>query len=177
MKKIFLLFIILGMQLFAGQEVLAANASRLENVHRFGGGIHYWKSLEDIIIEGVDEEGLALLLSYQYQMVKFFTVEAMLEFLSDGYAGSDDAVLAPQIYLLVGRGIYAGAGIGLHFSDGKAADSPFFGLRAGLDVEIVPTIFLDLNVNYRSETWGFGKIHEDIQLNTMTFGAILRFEF
>lgn len=177
MKKISILFVILGILLLAGQGVLAANGNRFENVHRFGGGIHYWKSLEDIIIEGVDEEGLALLLSYQYQMMKFFTVEGMLEFLADGYAGSDDAVFAPQVYVLVGRGIYAGAGIGWHFSDGKAADNPFFGLRAGLDVEIVPTIFLDLNVNYRSETWGFGKIHEDIQLNTMTLGAILRFEF
>lgn len=177
MKKISLLFIIWGMQLFAGQDVLAVNRGRFENVHRFGGGIHYWKSLEDIIIEGVDEEGLALLLSYQYQMMKFFTVEGMLEFLADGYAGSDDAVFAPQVYVLVGRGIYAGAGIGWHFSGGKAADNPFFELRAGLDVEIVPTIFLDINVNYRSETWGFGKIHEDIQLNTMTLGAMLRFEF
>ncbi len=77
--------------------MLAVNRGRFENVHRFGGGIHYWKSLEDIIIEGVDEEGLALLLSYQYQMMKFFTVEGMLEFWQMGYAGSDDAVFAPQV--------------------------------------------------------------------------------
>ena len=177
MKKIQVFIVILAIQLFVGQYVLAANRGRFDNVHRFGGGIHYWKSLEDIIIEGVDEEGLAVLLSYQYQMLRFFTIEPMFEFLGSGYAGAEEAVLAPQIYLLVGRGIYAGGGIGLHFTGGKAADNPFFGLRVGLDVEIFPTIFLDINANYRSETWGFGKIHEDIQLNTITLGAIVRFEF
>ncbi|MCP4397565.1 MAG: hypothetical protein GY801_09740, partial [bacterium] len=47
------------------------NATQAENLHRLGAGIHYWASIEDIIIEDAHNDGLAVMLSYQYQFVKF----------------------------------------------------------------------------------------------------------
>ena len=114
------------------------------HTHRVGVGVHYWASLEDIIIDDVDEAGLAFLISYQYQMFKFFTFEADMEILGEGYAGATETVLAPQGYFLIGRGLYGGIGVGINFSDGDFAGSPFFALRTGIDLEIFPTTFLNI---------------------------------
>ncbi len=145
--------------------------------HRIGGGVHYWVAIEDIDEDDVDEDGFAFIFSYQYLMAGFFKLEGNLEFLDKGYAGSDEFVLSPQLYLLAGRGLYGGAGIGINYSDGDFADEPFFALRAGFDFEILPSIFLDIHANYRFEKWDFEKIEDDIDTDTVTVGAIVRFEF
>lgn len=172
--------VIISLVTLAGTLFCFANTSGAEwpkNRHRLGAGLHYWASIEDIIIEEAADDGLAFMLSYQYQIAKLFTIETDLEFMGEGYAGAPSTVFAPQMYALIGRGLYGGLGIGINYSDGNWADSPFFALRAGLDLEIVPSIFLDINVNYRSEKWDFGNLGEDIQLKTITLGAILRYEF
>ena len=171
------IFIIILMSALIFGLASSTRADWPENRHRFGAGIHYWASLEDIIIEEADDDGLAIMLSYQYQIIKFFTIEADLEFMGKGYAGAPKTVIAPQIYVLIGRGLYGGAGVGMSYTDGNWANSPFFALRAGVDLEIIPSIYLDLNVNYRSEEWGFSDFDENIQLKTITLGAMLRYEF
>ena len=95
----------------------------------------------------------------------------------DAAAGSDQYVFSPQAFLLVGEVLYAGAGIGINYSDSEFADEPFYALRVGLDIPIFPKIFLDVNVNYRFEEWDFDKIEDDIDLDTLTLGAMLRFQF
>ncbi len=145
--------------------------------HRIGGGIHYWIALDDIDEDDVDENGLGIVLSYQYRMAQFFTIEADLEFLDEGYAGSSETVFSPQAFFLVGLGLYGGVGLGINYSDGDLADKPFFALRAGFDFEVLPSIFLDLHANYRFEQWDFDKIKGDIDTDTITLGAIVRFEF
>ena len=52
-----------------------------------------------------------------------------------------------------------------------------FLLRAGVDLEILPSIFLDLNANYRFETWDFERAAEEIDTDVVTAGAIVRLEF
>ena len=148
-----------------------------DNVHRVGAGVHYWASIEDIIIEEADDDGLAVMLSYQYQFSKLFTIETDLEFMGKGYAGSSQTVTAPQIYALIGRGVYAGLGTGLSYTDGAWGETPFWAVRAGLDLEVLPSFFLDLNLNYRTETWELDELEDDLQLETITAGAILRYEF
>ena len=148
-----------------------------QGYHRVGGGIHYWIALDDIDEDNVDDNGFGILFSYQYRMAHFFTVEADLEFIDEGYAGSSETVISPQAFLLVGLGLYGGVGIGINYSDGDLADKPFYGLRVGFDFEILPAIFLDLHANYRFEQWDFDEIKGDIDTDTITLGAIVRYEF
>ena len=157
--------------------VALKSPAEAKNLQRIGAGVHYWASLEDIIIEDSDDDGLAVMLSYQYQFVKLFTIEANLEFMGKGYAGSSQTVIAPQFYGLIGRGIYGGVGLGMSYTDGAWANSPFWALRAGFDLELFPSFFLDLNLNYRTETWELNELEDDVRLQTITAGAILRYEF
>lgn len=148
-----------------------------DGTHRFGGGVRYWTALDDIDVDDVDEDGLSLLLSYQYRMASFFTIEGDLEFLGEGYAGASETVFSPQAYFLVGLGLYGGVGIGINYSDGDLADKPFYALRIGFDIELLPSIFLDIHANYRFEQWDFDRIKGDIDTDTITLGAIVRFAF
>ncbi len=178
MKKTFIIIVVTcGMILTIGNITWANENNQAYKNHRIGGGVHYWLSIDDIEEDDVDENGLAFILSYQYQMAGFFKLEGNLEFLDEGYAGSDELVLSPQLYFLIGRGLYGGVGIGINYSAGEFADDPFFALRAGVDFEILPSIFLDIHANYRFEKWDFEKIEEDIDTDTITLGAIVRFEF
>lgn len=171
--KLFLNIILCAMIIVCGfaDEIEAAT-------HRIGGGFHYWRSLESADIEGVDEDGIAALISYQYQMFKFLTFDATLEFSGKGYAGAAQGVIAPQAYVLLGRAVYAGVGAGIQYSDGEFGEQPVLVARAGLDLEILPTIFLDLNAKYRIESWGFAAIEGDeLDMTLVTVGAALRIEF
>ena len=172
MKKVFIIVAIVSGMIFT-----FGNITWAYDGHRIGGGINYWVAIEDIDEDNVDEDGIAFILSYQYRMSEFFKLEGNLEFLGEGYAGSDDFVLSPQLYFLIGKGLYGGVGIGINYSDGDFADQPYFALRAGVDFEILPSIFLDINANYRFEKWDFDEIQEDIDTDTVTLGAIVRFEF
>ncbi|PID57553.1 hypothetical protein CSB45_06915 [candidate division KSB3 bacterium] len=148
-----------------------------ENLHRVGAGIHYWASIEDILIDEADDDGLAVILSYQHQFLKLFTLEADLEFMGKGYAGAPEAIVAPQCYALVGRGLYAGTGVGISYTGGEWNETPFWAVRAGFDLELLPSIFLDLNVNYRTERWELHLLKDELTLKTITTGAVLRYEF
>ncbi|WP_457575495.1 hypothetical protein, partial [Desulfomarina sp.] len=142
-----------------------------EGSHRLGAGLHYWYALEDIDKDNVDDRGYALQFSYQYVTTSLLKIEADLDVLQEGYAGSDSTVFSPQAFLLLGKAVYAGAGVGINYSDGSFADSPFFALRAGVELEVLPAIYVDINANYRFETWDFDAIKEDIDTDTITLGA------
>ena len=83
--------------------------------------------------------------------------------------------MTPLVYVLAGKGLYGGVGIGSEYSDGVFADTPLFALRVGFDVEVLPLVYLDLNANYRSQKWAIDQI--DIDTNTVTLGAVVRIEF
>ena len=58
------------------------------------------------------------------------------------------------------------------------ADNPFYVLRAGLNLELLPTLYIDINGNYRVES--FDKIkdaEDDIDTDVITLGAAARLEF
>jgi len=165
-----LCMLVLGVVLFSG-------SAWADSAHRLGGGLRYWVALDDIDVDNVDEDGFSLVISYQYIMADFFKLEADVEFLDKGYAGAEKSVWSPQAYFLIGKGLYGGAGVGINYSDGDFADSAFFALRAGFDLEVLPSIFLDINANYRFEKWDFDRIEEDLDTDTITLGAILRYEF
>lgn len=141
--------------------------------HRFGIGANYWTALEDIDPgeEDIDEEGLALLVSYQY-WPSILGLELDLEFLPDRFG---ESAVAPEAYILLGRSIYGGIGIGMTYSDGEFADAPFYALRAGLNLELLPILYLDISGNYRFEDKKELKDEEkDIDTDTVFLGATLR---
>ncbi len=80
--------------------------------------------------------------------------------------------------LLVGTWIYAAGGIGVYYSDGDFADDPFFVLRAGLNLELLPSLYFDFNVNCRFETWDdLQESESNIDTDTVMLGAALRLGF
>lgn len=170
----FWIFVIIALTFFNTGFVDTAVAG---SDHRLGAGAHYWVTLDDIDVNDVDENGYSFIFSYQNIRADFFKFEADLGLLKEGYAGADTTVWSPQAYFLVGKGLYAGAGVGINYSDGDFAKNPFYALRVGFDLELLPSIFLDLNANYRFENWNFDLIKEDISTETVTLGAVVRFQF
>ncbi|HSO67327.1 MAG TPA: hypothetical protein VLP30_05670, partial [Desulfatirhabdiaceae bacterium] len=82
-----------------------------------------------------------------------------------------------EAYLIIGSSLYAGLGIGIWYADDKFMEEPFYALRAGVDLEILPSVYLDINGNYRFNNWNYEEIKEDIDGDTITLGAIVRIEF
>jgi hypothetical protein len=173
MKK--LLVALVAVAVVCGAAVENTNA---EVSHRLGVGVHYWKALDDIDVDEVDENGLSYYLTYQLRPATLIKFELDVEMLPDGYGGSDDDVFAPQAYVILGGGIYAALGVGTYYTDGDFSSDPFFGLRAGLDLHLLPYIYLDINANYRFEDWDdISDVDEDISTDTITLGAAVRVQF
>ncbi len=163
MKKagmLLLLFIVLPCSAFANEA-------------RLGLGGTYWSTIDDIE-DHVDDNGYSVYGSYQYWM-SLIGIEADIEFLPDKYG--EDAI-DPQVWILVGSAIYAGAGIGIEYRDGSFADEPFFALRAGLDLELLPSIYLDIYGLYRfNDKADLDNDRTDIDTDTVFLGTAVRFGF
>lgn len=155
--------------LLATASVTSAESS----VHRLGVGANYWIALDDLSSD-VDENGFSYLISYQFRP-GLLGLEIDGEMLPDRFG--EDAY-APAAYAIIGKAIYAAAGIGIVNQDGEWADDPFFALKAGLDLEVLPHIFLDLSASYRFEAkTDLGDAFEAIDTDTVFLGAAARFGF
>lgn len=141
--------------------------------HRIGGGINYWVTLDDIEFdsEKFDNSGVAYLVTYQY-WPSLFGLELDLEFLPDRFG---ETALAPEAYILLGRSIYCGFGVGIVYSDGDFAQEPFFALRAGLNLELLPGLYADIYGNYRfNDSVDLKGEETNIDTDTVFLGAALR---
>lgn len=155
-----------------------AQGARAESAHRVGVGANYWTMVDDIDVGNLDDDGVSWLATYQYQPADMLKLEADLEVFPDDFHGIDDTAYAPQAYLVLGSTIYAAVGVGILYADGDFADDAFYALRAGLDLEVMPQFYLDLNANYRfADTTDLSDVPEDIDADTLMLGAALRFEF
>jgi hypothetical protein len=151
-------------------DALAAAGS---GSHRLGAGANYWKTVDDIDLGNVDDNGFSYLATYQYAPTGLFKFEADLEYYPDLGANSA-AFWSPEAFLIVGGVLYAGAGIGVYYGDGNWGDEPFYMLRAGFDFPILPSVFLDINANYRFNDWG-SLSGSDLDTDTIRLGAAVRF--
>ena len=149
-------------------------ASAMEQ--QIGVGAHYWTEVEHTNIFDMDDSGMAFLVSYRNQLTSLMGFEVDLEVADKDYAGQGETVLAPQVFVFVGADIYAGVGIGVNYADGDFG-SPYYLLRVGYNLEILPSIFLDINVNYRAEKWDVDAMAEDLSTETITLGAFVRIGF
>jgi hypothetical protein len=154
--------------------VLLGGAAWAEGTsHRIGVGATYWTALDDLDAD-IDEDGLSYLVSYQYRRTLVgFQVDA--ELLPDRFG--EDA-FAPAAYVVLGRAIYGAAGVGIVNVDGDWADDPFFALKVGLDLEVIPHFYLDISASYRfdAET-PLDDALDDVDTDTVYLGAAVRFGF
>ena len=158
---------------FAAGAAAGGNAS-------LGLGVHYWKTLDEIEIEDVeiDENGLSWVGSFRMDASALVKLQLDVEMFPEKFGGTDEPVYAPAALVLVGPSIYGGLGIGTYYYKGDFAEEPFYLLRAGLDLKLLPTLSLDINANYRWEDWkDLGDTLEEIDTDTITLGAGLRLTF
>ncbi len=141
--------------------------------HRLGGGVNYWVAVEDVDFDDIDDNGLSYTVSYQY-WPSLIGLEVDFEILPDKYG---ETAFAPEAFILLGRAIYAGAGVGIEFRDSEFAEEPFFTLRAGLNLELLPTIWWDIYGLYRfNDTAELDDWRENIDTDTVFLGTMIRIE-
>ena len=144
-----------------------------DNVHRIGAGANYWVALEDLD-EDFDENGFSYFISYQFRP-GWAGLEFAGEMLPDRFG--EDAY-APEAYLIIGKIIYAAAGIGWIYSGSEWADDPFVALKAGLELPLFDRLFLDVNASYRFDSdAALDDAFEDIDTDTVFLGGAVRFGF
>lgn len=166
-----------GLLLAFGLTTLcAAPAQAVE--HRIGGGVHYWRTLDEIGDEfgDIDEDGLSALLSYQLAPGGLIKLQVDAEYFEKGFGGAEDDAISPQVYVLLGGTVYAGVGAGIIYSDNfdDGESDIFYAARLGLDMTLLPRLHLDVNANYRTTDWDE---LEEADTDTITLGAVVRFAF
>lgn len=152
----------------------AAPAWAGENV--LGLGIHYWRTVDDLKDDGfgdIDSKGTSGVVSYQYFPGGPLGIELDLEYFDKGFSGSTEEAYSPQLYLVLGHRFYAAAGVGVTYSKGleDSPSDPFYAGRLGLNLLLLPGVGLDINANYRANTF---QGLRDAETDTVTLGAILR---
>jgi hypothetical protein len=155
--------------------VVGVLAAPTQAGHRLGGGLEYLRTLGDIKdTSEFDSNAIGFLASYQYApgLIRF---EGDVEWIPD-FGGTSNSLIQPQAYLLVGDLIYGGLGIGIGYFDGEWQDDPFYNLRLGTDFTLFSLNF-DGFALYRFQST---EVFEDFgtqELDSITFGALLRYEF
>ncbi len=147
---------------------------------QIGVGAHYWHSIETASEEeSFSEDGIAWSLSTRLFPRYWVHLGFEVEQFPDEYAGLTEDIYAPAGYLVVGKGVYAAMGAGVYYSDGEFyTDDPFYAFRVGIMAEALPSIYLDINANYRFESTDDLEAEVDnIDTDTVTLGAALRIEF
>lgn len=166
MQKMLAAVLLLGLIAMTATTALAAE-------HRIGIGANYWVAVDDIEVgdDKLDDDGLAFFGSYQY-WPGLVGLEVDVEFLPDRFG---ESAVSPQAYLLIGKGVYAGIGIGTTYTDGDFVDEPFFALKAGINMELLPGLYADIYANYRfNDSADFDNEDTDIDTDTVFLGFAVR---
>jgi hypothetical protein len=146
--------------------------------HRFGVGVNYWRTLDDLVDEGfdVEEDGLAPVVTYQYRPGGLIGLQIDLEYFEEGFGGSLSEALSPQVYVTVGGGLYGAVGVGITYSSDFQDEfsDPFWAARVGFDFELLPKIHLDIHANYRANA--FSEL-DQADTDTVILGAAVRAGF
>lgn len=167
------------MGLLAALLALALPSRGASDSHfEIGVGANYWVAIEDAADESFDEDGIGWMISTRYMATPYFGIGLELERSPDNYVQFDEPIYCPAAYLIVGKGLYAALGVGTYFYDGEFYEDVFYALRAGIKAELLPSIILDINVNYRVDEWsGIRNVDDDIDTDNVILGAALRLKF
>jgi hypothetical protein len=143
--------------------------------HRFGVGANYWRTLDDLDASAleVEEDGLAPYFSYQWVPAGIVRLGLDVEYYEAGFGGSTDTAYVPIGWLIVEFGLYGGVGAGVTVSDGLSdnVSDPFYAARLGWDFQVLPNLHVDLNANYRANTFA---ALEEYDSDAITLGAAVR---
>ncbi len=154
---------------------LAAHA--LDNI-QLGVGANYWVAMRDAADDSFDKHGLGWMISTRYMSTPYFGLGIDLEKSPKNYMMFEKPIYSPAAYLVAGKGIYAALGIGTYYYDGKFIKDTFYALRAGLNLEIIPKIVIDINANYRSESWSkIRHARREVSSDNIVLGAAVRIKF
>ncbi len=153
--------------------VLPAQAAE----HRFGLGAQFWRTVDDLADQGLDdlkEDGFAWVLSYQYVPKGLLRFEIDVEYSGEGFGGASGSAITPLGFVLIGRGIYAGVGVGVTYADDfdSSVSDPFYAARLGFQFNLLPGVLLDVHGNYRADA--FNEL-DSASTDAITLGAIVRF--
>jgi hypothetical protein len=144
--------------------------------HIVGIGANYWKTVDDLDINEIEDDGLSTVVSYIYRPGGLIGFELDLEYFGDGFAGATRDAYSPQAYIVVGRNFYVAAGVGTTYSSDLEDEitDPYYAAKVGINVGLLPHIALDVNANYRFDAWGD---LDQADTDTVFLGALLRFSF
>lgn len=160
--------------LVAGLLTFATVVRAGDTDSRLGVGANYWVTIDNLDANNVDDHGFSFLGTYQY-WPSLLGLELDFEVLPDRFG--EDAY-APEAYVLVGGMLYVAGGVGIIYQNSEWAQDPFYAIRAGLNLELLPSFFLDINANYRfNDTTQFKDNSTDIDTDTVFIGAAARIGF
>lgn len=167
MKHVLSLFILLF--------TLCAFPAAAETTHSIGFGAHYWQVLDDIDFGDFDSSGLSYMGVYRFDG-GLLALQPELEVFGSDFGTATETVYSPQILAILGDGLYVGIGAGILYSGGDFANKPFYMFRAGFGIPVFGPITLDINANYVFTDFD-NLSSSDINSDTITLGAMLRWEF
>ncbi len=145
---------------------------------RFGMGAHYWRTMDSVGDRDIERDGMSWFVTYQRRVMPLLKWQADLEILPRDFAGSRSEVFAPQFFAVVGGWVYGAVGAGILYSDGRFSDRPFYNVRAGLDLKLLPRTRFDLHVNYQLSEWGsINRADRDYDSDVLFAGGAVRMEF
>ena len=149
-----------------------------ESNFQIGVGANYWIALEDAVDESFDEDGLGWMISARYMATPYFGFGLELERSPDNYVALEEPMYCPAGYLILGKGLYAGLGVGTYFYDGDFIEDVFYGLRIGLVADVLPGVVVDINLNYRVDSWsGIKHVDDEVDTDNVILGGAVRLKF
>ena len=156
--------------LIAGLAVAPARAGE----HRLGVGAHFWATVEQLAVHGLDiqDDGYAFVLSYRYEPSGLVFFQLDVDYYADGYGGATETAYTPQAFVGIGRKWYVAAGVGQTYSDDFTSAAFYIG-RFGWNLDLLPGISLDINASYEVEAWNEV---DQLRSDGTTLGAVIRFK-
>lgn len=157
--------------------VIGAGVCAPASASQLGVGLHYLRAIEEF--EGVDEVSRNDVSVFGTMTIPFLLarVEGNVEWAPD-YLGSEESLIQPAAYGLMPFGLfYGGVGIGIGYltgDDGGWASSPFYALRAGTQIGF-GGLAVDAFASYRFQSASFVDGAEDVDLDTLTLAAQVKF--
>ncbi len=167
---------LLAIVLFAAMAVSAVPTFAAAAGTSWGLGLHYLRNLGDIDKDeslDLSKGSFGLIGSLKKSGAGLMSFEAQVEYVFD-YAGTGHEMWIPSGWLLAGKFIYGGAGIGIGHIDGEWQSDPFYALRAGVNMPL-GNMHLDMYGTYQFWNDGDLKNLTGEDLDSVTLAAVLRF--
>ncbi len=162
-----------------GTLLMSATAGQArDRLLQIGIGANYWYSLEDAVDEKFDRDGLGWMISARLFPDSLLHLGLELERSPKNFVELEKELYAPAAFLVLGQTIYGALGAGMYYYDGTFYKDLFYVMRAGLCLELLPALYLDINANYRFDK--FREIDDafsDIDTDNVTLGAAVRIGF